>query len=88
MKQRLQQENTYRVPKKQWARWPDIAQRVFNSQYQCMANNQDLFRHPRAETVAPGHWDTTAYNAAWIAADGVVTALKDIEAGVGYKEKS
>jgi hypothetical protein len=80
----LQQPNPYRVPKKQWKRWPDLAQRVFNSTYSTLRDNQELFLHPKAKAAAQNQWDTTAWNAAWMAADGCQQGLQDIADGVGY----
>lgn len=80
----LQQTNHYRVSKNQWKKWPDIAQRVFNETYGVMCENQGLFEHPKTKAVPPEQWDTTAWNAAWTAADAVVTALDGIINQTGY----
>ena len=62
--------NRYRVPKKQWKKWSEQARRVFNEVYYTMRNNkQTLFLHPKATPVPKAQWNTTAWNAAWIAAD-------------------
>jgi hypothetical protein len=82
----LQQENTHKVPARQWRKWPDICQRVFNETYAVMINNQDLFLHPKGQMAPEQQWKTTAWNAAWIAAEACKNALKDIEAAVGYKK--
>lgn len=80
----LQQPNRHNVPKRKWRNWPDICQRVFNDTYHSMLPNQDLFLHPKATPHDPAHWTTTAWNAAWIAADACQTALKAISKGEGY----
>lgn len=49
--------------------WSKNAQRVFKSIYRHMTNNQDLYSHPSVVLRAQVHWDTTAWNAAWIAAE-------------------
>lgn len=84
LKQPLQQTNHNGVPRSQWKKWPDIAQRVFNDTYEVMTENQRLFVHPKAAAIDIDHWSTTAWNAAWTAADAVVAALKAITKGEGY----
>lgn len=66
-------ENTFKVNKKQWKRWSPQARRVFNYVYDWMNENQDLFKHPKGIEQTDEHWETTAFNAAWAAADGVMT---------------
>lgn len=80
----LQQHNTHKVSARKWRNWPDICQRVFNETYECMLPNQSLFLHPKTAPVPDAQWSTTAWNAAWIAADACQKALKDITKGVGY----
>jgi len=80
----LQQENKHKVAKRKWKNWPDICQRVFNDTYETMLNDQRLFVHTRAATMASEHWNVTCWNAAWVAADSCQTALKDIVAMKGY----
>jgi hypothetical protein len=81
----LQQENHYKVPARKWKNWPDICQRVFNLTYAQMLNSQTLFMHPKADQQLQAHWATTAWNAAWTAADACQKALAAIAAGRGYK---
>ena len=64
-------ENTYKVPKSQWKKWPELAQRVFNSTYYIMKENQTIFLHPKTDWTFQDQWNTTAWNAAWTAADEV-----------------
>jgi len=80
----LQQVNLYKVSASQWKKWPDIAQRVFNETYGVMLENQRLFFHPKAPALEVNFWKTTAWNAAWTAADAVVTALDGIVNQEGY----
>jgi hypothetical protein len=80
----LQQVNQHKVSPRQWKKWCDLAQRVFNATYTDMVHNQGLFVHPKADPVSAVHWKTTAWNAAWIAAEAVQVGLKDIEEGKGY----
>jgi len=65
-------ENRYKVPKTQWSKWLPPSQDVFNVVYGVMIENQRIFQHPKAVPLDPEHWKTTAWNAAWIAADAVV----------------
>lgn len=84
LKSPLQQDNKHKVAVRKWRNWPDICQRVFNATYEDMVGNQDLFTHPKAGKVPDEQWNTTAWNAAWIAADSCQRALKDITKMKGY----
>jgi hypothetical protein len=70
--------NLYKVPSKKWRNWPDLCQRVFNHVYGVMYENQTLFLHPDTKWVYKDQWQTTAWNAAWEAADGCQQSLKAI----------
>lgn len=61
--------NPNRVPAKQWRRWSPTARAIFERVYAFMLENPGLMQHPRQPSPAPAHWKTTAWNAAWIAAD-------------------
>ena len=63
--------NCYKVPLKQWAKWSQRAQDLFNAVYSDMYDNQSLFQHPKALEIETAHWKTTAWNAAWTAANAV-----------------
>ena len=80
----LQQVNKYKVAARKWRNWPDLCQRVFNDVYEMMHDNQTLFLHPKTAWVYEPQWKTTAWNAAWTAADATQKALKDIIACKGY----
>jgi hypothetical protein len=66
--------NPYAVPARAWRRWSEAGQRAFNEMMGTMLR-QDIVKHPMAATVHPEHWYTTAYNAAFLAADAVDAAL-------------
>lgn len=68
-------KNKFRVDSDKWKEWSVIAQTTFNKLYSFMLVMQESFRHPKAEPVDKKHWRTTAWNAAWIAADSVDEAL-------------
>jgi hypothetical protein len=59
----------FSVPKKQWNRWNDDEKYIFNSLYGYMKNDQYTFSHPKAAVQNSEYWETTAWNAAWMAAD-------------------
>lgn len=61
--------NLSRVPKKQWKRWSENAQAVFNETYRFMMENPDIIRHPKDNGPIPFYWKVICWNAAWIAAD-------------------
>lgn len=63
--------NLYRVPLKQWRRWTPTAKQAFNEVYSAMVKNQGLFLHPKQERLSRSHWQTTAWNAAWTAANAI-----------------
>lgn len=63
--------NLHKVPKSPWKKWSAEAQNIFNEVYELMKTNQNLFSHPKAAVQQAEFWDTTAWNAAWTAADAV-----------------
>lgn len=63
--------NRYNVPQKQWRKWSSDARSVFNRVFEFIRNNQWAMLHPKQPKVTKEHWDTTAWNAAWISADAV-----------------
>lgn len=67
--------NSYRVQKRQWTKWSEAARTVFNDVYCVMAYNQGLFLHPSAKKASDEQWITTAWNAAWTAADAVMDCV-------------
>lgn len=70
--------NRYKVTQRKWRRWSDVARGVFNRTYSTMKENPSLFRHPK-DPVRSNSWGrTTAWNAAWIAADNVDETLKEM----------
>jgi hypothetical protein len=68
--------NKHRVGVRKWRRWSEVGQRVFNDTYSFMRRNQDLFLHPDTAKTPARRWDTTAWNAAWIAADHATDAQR------------
>lgn len=64
-------ENLFNVPKSQWKKWTPLGRAVFNDVYYAMKEAQEIFIHPEAEVLLPGTWETTAWNAAWYAAQAV-----------------
>ena len=61
--------NTYKVPMKQWRKWSPLARLTFNRCYRWIKNNQKLVTHPKSKTATREHWNTIAWNAAWLGAD-------------------
>lgn len=65
-------KNEHKVPKKQWKKWNDHAQAVFNGTYaDILRIGQTCFLHP--DTIKRGlsqkEFSAIAWNAAWLAAD-------------------
>lgn len=65
-------KNSYRVPKRQWNKWNANAQMTFNSLFHFSMNNPKMMRHPAMKHILSPHWETIAWNHAWIAADCVM----------------
>jgi hypothetical protein len=61
--------NRHKVPQRQWRKWSLAGRKVFNELYSAMAQNQWTFLHPHQDKISKRLWKTTAWNAAWIAAD-------------------
>jgi hypothetical protein len=73
--------NLYRASPRKWRKWSIVARGTFNKTFAMMRENPDLFRHP-ADPARSKKWaSTTAWNAAWIAADHVDETLRDIAEG-------
>lgn len=55
----------------QWRKWNQVQRQLFNDTYSYIRNNQPLFMHPKGRKLNEDHWNTVAWNAAWIAADNL-----------------
>lgn len=73
----MKPRNRFKVPAKQWNRWADLARAVFNSVFIQMKDDQRLYLHPKTIPVPNLHWKTTAWNAAWIAANNAQETLEE-----------
>ena len=62
-------DNKHKVPKRQWLKWGLNSQEVFNGLYEYMDENQHLFIHPHTILIPKEYWNTTAWNAAFMAAE-------------------
>lgn len=70
--------NIYKVPKKVWNEWTTLQQLTFNNVYAAVIDDQEIFIHPKSDPCRQEYWTTTAWNMAWIAADSVQEALKEM----------
>ena len=70
--------NLHKVPKPKWRRWSPLARYVFNELYSTMKQSPWAFSHPKTDKISPRRWDTTAWNASWIAADAVVGGTEEL----------
>lgn len=61
--------NKYKVAKNQWKKWNEDEQALFISLYEFSIMNPWIFSHPKAPNVSKDHWNTVAWNHAWMAAD-------------------
>jgi hypothetical protein len=71
-------KNRYNVPARQWKKWGVAGQKVFNRLYGSMRRAQHLYLHPKATRVPQEQWETTAHNAAWIAAGVAAGLMKEV----------
>lgn len=69
-------KNAYKVPVKKWRKWSELARRVFNLHFYELKENQSILTHPQCDTMSARMWRTVAWNAAWLAADSVMSALQ------------
>jgi hypothetical protein len=75
--------NSYLVPKKQWEKWKvgeELPRRVFNDVYDQMSRSPEMYVHSdlREQKIPAEHAHVSAWNSAWIAADSVRDAYKEI----------
>jgi hypothetical protein len=70
--------NDFHVAKRQWDKWNPLCRKIFNHVYEVMLGNQTLFLHPEALTTRKRFWKTTAWNAAWEAAEACKRSLKEL----------
>ena len=74
-------KNTYKVPLKQWRKWSELARRVFNLHFYELKINQAILcgtTRNRDYLISKKEWRTQSWNAAWLAADSVMDALKEM----------
>lgn len=62
-------DNKHEVMKRQWKKWNENSQELFNGLYEYMEENQHLFIHPMTIQIPQEYWKTTAWNAAFMAAE-------------------
>jgi hypothetical protein len=70
-------KNVNGVNKRKWRKWSPISRRMFNELFYVMNENQSAFLHPKAKVESAKKWSTTAWNAAWMAADNLEESLKN-----------
>lgn len=62
--------------------WTPAQAELFRRLYTFMSRNERAFVHPALSVIAPEHWETTCYNAAYAAAEfadgcGTFTIMSD-----------
>lgn len=65
----MTEENTHSVTKRQWKKWDEPQRYLFNALYEYMEKYQHLFVHPKTILAPQEYWNTTAHNAAFMAAE-------------------
>lgn len=69
-------KNKYNVPDEVWDEWSKKARLVFNRVYDFIYENRAIVLHPKHRPFPKAdHWQTIAWNSAWIAADAVDNTL-------------
>ncbi len=67
-------QNVHKVPARQWKKWSIFSRCIFNYTYSILISNPHLYLHPKAPVLEQKFWKTTAWNAAWTAAESVIYA--------------
>lgn len=76
--------NKHKVPKRKWNKWSRAARKTFNDMmYSMRPKMQWAYLHPAAKLMTREHWQTTRWNASWIAADlvdglGVLKGISNV----------
>ena len=74
-------KNAHKVPLKKWRKWSELARRVFNLHFYALNMNQTILCAPTKNKdwlISKKEWRTQSWNAAWLAADSVMDALKEM----------
>lgn len=66
------------MPKKVWKKWTISGKAVFNDVFEMMTDNQEIFLHPEVQPLPDEYFKTTAWNAAWVAADTASNNDKEV----------
>lgn len=74
-------KNKYKVPVAQWRKWNETERHLFNSMYSHMYDDSEFYLHPKQDIPKPVYWKTTAWNAAWMAADHLKDQRKEAKHG-------
>lgn len=62
-------ENYYSVNKKQWKKWNDTERQCFIDLYESMIESPWIYIPVEERDTPPAFYETTAWNAAWMAAE-------------------
>lgn len=65
-------KNIHKVNHRNWNKWGDIGQKVFNGTYELLKLNREIMLHPKTPRIPEDEWNTVAWNAAWLAADAAI----------------
>lgn len=63
----MSEPNINKVCKTQWKKWDEDQRYMFNTMYNTVLK-QSLVKHPDAPMLSKIHWNTVAWNTAFIAA--------------------
>ena len=62
-------KNSFKVPKKQWAKWTIRGRETFNYLYDILINNFKIVCPPKFGELPAQSRKVVAWNTAWLAAD-------------------
>jgi hypothetical protein len=61
-------KNKHKVPLRQWKKWGDTGQAIFNAVYEDVLGSQGILIPPKMDKVKPKDWEIIAWNVAFISA--------------------
>ena len=74
-------KNLHKVPQAQWRKWNEAEKQLFNDIRSDMLENKRQYLHPKQKPPVDEYWDTTTWNAAWMAADYLKEQRKGLNHG-------
>ena len=77
--------NFYNVQTKQWKKWGNVGQEMFNRMYRAMTKSPDIFQVASPPHKQPNqhkdYWKVIAWNVAWTSASEAVDLMRSVWPG-------